>query len=389
MYLHPIPSKSMPFDSSADAPTQQSRLRLVYPLMALVAASALSACGGGDSASTLESASADVAAATSAENEFESAQASGRWSSRPRPPTRPSKPAPSPAPAPAPAPAPSPSPAPAPAPSPAPAPPAGAGRAVPMPLYGVTVDDVDDLPAITESLSRLSRMPTTRIVFDEYQPASDYRKAAVAINKVSYVMGEILDSQYLTTVNVQGYLDRTREYLAALGDVVDIWEIANEINGEWLGNNADVVAKMSGAYDIAKGQGRTTALTLYYNQDCWSKRSNEMFTWAQANIPERMKQGLDYVLVSYYEEDCNNLKPDWNAVFKRLETMFPNSRLGFGEVGTSKAADKAAYLQRYYALKPPVAKWAGGHFWWYFKQDMVPYTKPLWNTLNQAFANTP
>ena len=379
----------MPFYSSADAPTQQSRLRLVYPLMALVAASALSACGGGDSASTLESASADVAAATSAENEFESAQASGRWSSRPRPPTRPSKPAPSPAPAPAPAPAPSPSPAPAPAPSPAPAPPAGAGRAVPMPLYGVTVDDVDDLPAITESLSRLSRMPTTRIVFDEYQPASDYRKAAVAINKVSYVMGEILDSQYLTTVNVQGYLDRTREYLAALGDVVDIWEIANEINGEWLGNNADVVAKMSGAYDIAKGQGRTTALTLYYNQDCWSKRSNEMFTWAQANIPERMKQGLDYVLVSYYEEDCNNLKPDWSAVFKRLETMFPNSRLGFGEVGTSKAADKAAYLQRYYALKPPVAKWAGGHFWWYFKQDMVPYTKPLWNTLNQAFANTP
>jgi len=389
MYLHPIPSKSMPFDSSADAPTQQSRLRLVYPLMALVAASALSACGGGDSASTLESASADVAAATSAENEFESAQASGRWSSRPRPPTRPSKPAPSPAPAPAPAPAPSPSPAPAPAPSPAPAPPAGAGRAVPMPMYGVTVDDVSSLAAITESLSRLSRMPTTRIVFDEYQPASDYRKAAVAINKVSYVMGEILDSQYLTTVNVQGYLDRTREYLAALGDVVDIWEIANEINGEWLGNNADVVAKMSGAYDIAKGQGRTTALTLYYNQDCWSKRSNEMFTWAQANIPERMKQGLDYVLVSYYEEDCNNLKPDWSAVFKRLETMFPNSRLGFGEVGTSKAADKAAYLQRYYALKPPVAKWAGGHFWWYFKQDMVPYTKPLWNTLNQAFANTP
>ncbi|HQD16855.1 MAG TPA: hypothetical protein PLY54_15520, partial [Ottowia sp.] len=67
-----------------------------------------------------------------------------------------------------------------------------------MPLHGVTVDDVDNLSAITESLSRLSRTATTRIVFDEYQPASDYRKAAVAINKVSYVMGEILDSQYLT-----------------------------------------------------------------------------------------------------------------------------------------------------------------------------------------------
>lgn len=260
---------------------------------------------------------------------------------------------------------------------------------MPLPLYGVTVDDVSGLSAITEALSKLSRPPTTRIVFDEYQPASRYRAATVAINKVSYVMGEILDSQYLTTVNVQGYLDRTNEYLGALGDVVDIWEIANEINGEWLGNNSDVVAKMSGAYDIVKSQGRTTALTLYYNEDCWSKRSNEMFTWAQANIPDRMKQGLDYVLVSYYENDCNNLKPDWNAVFKKLATMFPNSRLGFGEVGTSKSAKKAAYLQRYYALKPPVANYVGGYFWWYFRQDMVPYTKPLWNTLNQAIASTP
>ena len=354
-----------PSDSSADAPTQRSRPRLVYPLMALVAASTLSACGGGDSGAAPEYATVFPGTTIGSADEIESMQAND---SRRRP---------------------TPNPSPAPTPTPAPAPSGNAGRPVPMPLYGVTVDDISKLPAITESLSRLSRTATTRIVFDEYQPASDYRKAAVAINKVSYVMGEILDSQYLTTVNVQGYLDRTREYLAALGDVVDIWEIANEINGEWLGNNADVVAKMSGAYDIAKGQGRTTALTLYYNQDCWSKRSNEMFTWAQANIPERMKQGLDYVLVSYYEEDCNNLKPDWSTVFKRLETMFPNSRLGFGEVGTSKAADKAAYLQRYYALKPPVAKWAGGHFWWYFKQDMVPYTKPLWNTLNQALVARP
>ena len=136
-----------------------------------------------------------------------------------------------------------------------------------MPMYGVTVDDVSKLKTITDSLSRLSRTPTTRIVFDEYQQASDNRKAAGAINKVSYVMGEILDSQYLTTVNVQGYLDRTREYMATLGDVVDIWEIANEINGEWLGNNADVVAKMSGAYDIAKGQGRTFVASLGFGRE--------------------------------------------------------------------------------------------------------------------------
>ena len=269
------------------------------------------------------------------------------------------------------------------------APPQGAGRTVPTPIYGVTVDDISGLSDITQSLSRLSRTPTTRIVFDEYVPASYYRKAAVEINKVSYVMGEILDSFYMNTVNVQGYKDRTNEYLSTLGDVVDIWEIGNEINGEWLGNNTDVVAKMTGAYDIVKGQGRTTALTLYYNKDCWSKSSNEMFTWTEANVPARMRQGLDYVLISYYEEDCNNLKPDWNAVFTRLATLFPSAKLGFGEVGTSKADKKAAYLQSYYALKPPVANYVGGYFWWYFRQDMVPYTQPLWNTLNNAIAATP
>lgn len=260
---------------------------------------------------------------------------------------------------------------------------------MPLPLYGVTVDDVSGLPSITEALSKLSRTPTTRIVFDEFQPASSYRQAAVAIHQVSYVMGEILDSQYMNTVSVQGYLDRTSEYLSTLGDMVDIWEIGNEINGEWLGKNVDVVAKMSGAYDLAKSQGRTAALTLYYNQDCWSNPSNEMFTWAQSNIPDRMKLGLDYVLVSYYEEDCNNLKPDWNAVFAKLSAMFPNSKLGFGEVGTSNALTKAAYLQRYYALKPPVANYVGGYFWWYFREDMVPYTQPLWSTLNDAIASTP
>ena len=260
------------------------------------------------------------------------------------------------------------------------------GRIVPSPLHGVTIDDISRLPDITTSLSKLAKMPTTRIVFDENVAPSYYRNAAVAINKVSYVMGEILDSQYMNTVTVPGYIDRTNQYLNALSDVVDIWEIGNEINGEWLGSNADVVAKMTGAYDLVKAQNKTAALTLYYNQDCWSNKSNEMFTWANTNVPYRMKQGLDYVLISYYEADCNNLKPDWPTVFHKLALMFPNSKIGFGEVGTTSRTGKAAYLTRYYDMKINEPKYIGGHFWWYGRQDMVPYTKALWSTLNTAIS---
>lgn len=260
------------------------------------------------------------------------------------------------------------------------------GRIVPTPLYGVTIDDISRLPDITTSLSKLAKMPTTRIVFDEYVAPSYYRNAAVAISKVSYVMGEILDSYYMPTVNVQGYINRTSQYLNALSDVVDIWEIGNEINGEWLGTNADVVAKMSGAYDLVKSQNKTAALTLYYNQDCWEKKSNEMFTWANANVPYRMKQGLDYVFISYYEADCNNLKPDWPTVFKKLAAMFPNSKIGFGEVGSTSRTRKAEYLTRYYTMKINEPRYVGGYFWWYGRQDFVPYTKTLWTTLNSAIS---
>ena len=54
---------------------------------------------------------------------------------------------------------------------------------------------------------------------------------------------------------------------------------------------------------------------------------NEMFTWAQANIPAAMKAGLDYVFISYYPEDCNNYWPSqagWQSVFDQLHRMFPD-----------------------------------------------------------------
>ena len=263
------------------------------------------------------------------------------------------------------------------------------GRIVPTPIYGVTVDDVSRLSDITRSLSSLAYRPTTRIVFDEFVNPDYYRKPAVEISKVSYVMGEILDSYYVKQYSVDGYIQRTNQYLNALSDVVDIWEVANEVNGEWLGANADVVAKMTNAYNIVKSQNKAAAVTLYYNQDCWSKPANEMFKWAEANVPAYMKQGLDYVWISYYEDDCNGLKPNWQQVFDKLHVMFPNSKIGFGEVGTSRKTKKAEYLTRYYTMKITTPNYVGGHFWWYFRQDMVPVTKELWTTLNTAIKAEP
>ena len=70
--------------------------------------------------------------------------------------------------------------------------------------------------------------------------------------------------------------------------------------------------------------------------------------------------------------------------FDELGVMFPNSKIGFGECGTKIAANKATYVDRYYRMKIDHPRWVGGDFWWYFAEDMVPSTAPLWATLDKA-----
>lgn len=249
-------------------------------------------------------------------------------------------------------------------------------------IWGVTVDDPWNVEPTVDALARLPRRPLARIVFDEGQPARAYAPVVASIHEVSDVMGELLDSFYVPTVGVPEYVDRAKEYLDTLGTTVDVWEVGNEVNGEWLGASSDVVAKVKGAYDLVKARGRPAALTLYYNEGCWESRDHEMFTWVSANVPASMRAGLDFVWVSYYEDDCNGLQPDWPAVFERLARIFPNAKLGIGECGTTRSAAKSSYLARYYTLDVPEPRFVGGYFWWYFSSDMVPASRPLWQELH-------
>jgi hypothetical protein len=265
-------------------------------------------------------------------------------------------------------------------------------RAVPDPLYGVTIDTVNPLADIVTSLSKFSHKPTVRIVFDEGQQPSTYAQAVMQIQPVGYILGMIADSTAIGQYTAPQYAQRATDYLNAFGSQVDIWEVGNEINGEWLGS--DVPAKMTNAYNVFKTAGKRTALTLYYNglddnQNCYSNKNNLMFRWAQANVPETMKQGLDYVFISFYEQDCPGVSKDWNTVFMQLHQMFPNAKIGFGENGTTKPTDpqslKLQYINEYYPVWVDVPCYTAGHFWWNYANDYKDST--VWNALNTAMNN--
>ncbi|XPS90044.1 putative transmembrane protein [Desulfosarcina variabilis str. Montpellier] len=259
------------------------------------------------------------------------------------------------------------------------------------PIFGVTIDDISNPNAIIESLSSLARCPFARIVFDEYVQPAYYKDAVRKFHTVAGIMGEILDSYYVKEYSQEAYAERTHSYVQAMAEDVDVWEVGNEINGEWLGPGA--MAKAAAAYDIVKAAGEPTALTLYYNgtyddgtptaNNCWEAPENQMQVWAEKNVPKRMKQGLDWVLVSFYEGDCENISPDWDQVFAELHRIFPNSKLGFGEVGTNNSSRKEEILRRYYSMNRIRPEFIGGFFWWYFKQDMTPKNTNLWNILNE------
>ena len=86
-----------------------------------------------------------------------------------------------------------------------------------------------------------------------------------------------------------------------------------------------------------------------------------------------MKEGLDYLFVSYYEDDNEGFAPDWSEIFTDLQSAFPASKLGIGECGNTAAdatqASKKAMMRRYYTMPRYVKNYVGGYFWWYFVQD--------------------
>ena len=72
---------------------------------------------------------------------------------------------------------------------------------------------------------------------------------------MSCVMGELLDSSDEAGISTARLAERVRSYLSALGGKVDLWEIGNEVNGNWTGPYPVVSAKLTAAYKEVNAAG--------------------------------------------------------------------------------------------------------------------------------------
>jgi hypothetical protein len=273
-------------------------------------------------------------------------------------------------------------------------PPTNCTTAPPQTIYGITIEDTESPEQIINTVNRVRqgtrKEVAVRVVIDpEHDLGDEQFKTRLAALKSAgvKVMALLGDSHDLyrfgsgsdfNPTDVSRYRRRVQKALATFGESVDIWEIGNEVNGEWSGwkekerkdatqdwekvspekrarRRQWVYNQIKAAYDVLQPADKCMAITFYYNDDhqghsCWPKPQDlsdgsayEMVNWASEYFTDKeMRDHIKYVFISYYENtECGKLLSGddevdagrFAGVLGMLSEKFTNADLGFGEFG--------------------------------------------------------
>jgi hypothetical protein len=269
----------------------------------------------------------------------------------------------------------------------------------PGPLYGVTIDDIANISSVVSAAETLPHTSTTRVYLDPTEPASYYKSALQELAPHSYVMGEILDSSNMKSMTVSAEQTRVSSLLSTLGSTVDVWEVGNEVNGNWTGSYSTGAQTLVNTYNQVAADGGRSALTLYENSwapDKCGDGTSELTPqqYSSQYVPASVRDGIDYVLLSWYPTQCSGLSGNVPvstiaAEVQGLHTLYPNALIGFGELGlpnqtnSSTEAEAESIMAYYYGIAVSEPYYIGGYFWWYWDEDLSLSGMPA--ALHNAF----
>jgi hypothetical protein len=262
-------------------------------------------------------------------------------------------------------------------------------------ILGVTFDDDLANSEDKAAIQGLVHTPTSRVVVDPGVSAGTYKSRMSALSPYTYWMVELVDSSYMAGDSQSTVQSLTNSMVSGIGNTADLWEIGNEVNGNWLSNEsngADVIPKIDYMYNTVAAAGGKTVLTFFYEGEpsdpnnciATGHGGNDMFTWIATNFTnapttktQAIRTGVNYVGVSWYPDQCPGENPNWGAVFTKLAGIFPNAQVGFTELGTANPENGSAFEQNeistYYPMQAAVgglpANYFGGYFWWYFAEE--------------------
>lgn len=282
----------------------------------------------------------------------------------------------------------------------------GTAQSPSAPLRGITLTSIKDLDKTLSVIRSSEKKLTVRVVIQHNFSIEQYRQAIEALRPHAYIMVEVLDATNWAPANAESLKDLTEQAISSFGDKVDIWEIGNELNGSWLGNSPqEINQKVEAAYDVVKAHGGRTAITLNYwsHRGCYEKSWENLGSFVKT-MPQKLRQ-VDYMFLSVYEFSCSPAQrpsaDELSATLKQLGKTFSSAKLGIGEIaangpnddnGESSLRTKQRIAKRYYGMQNELAqsignRYVGGYFWWYFYEDAVTRSAPMWPTLKQLLNN--
>lgn len=236
-------------------------------------------------------------------------------------------------------------------------------------LFGLTLDSVDNTISIIAGLVNLPRV-TFRVVLDYETDPRDYLDACKELSTIADIMLQPVDSFTMSKYRLRDYSKRFSESLLLLGKYAKYLECGNEVNGEWTGTASEVADKVNNALAQADKFGIASVVTYFYDGD----EPYQMEAWARTHVLDP-----DIVLASVYPNSSTD-RPNFNAMFSSLESLFPKRPKGFGEYGTENAAGKnpSSILMRANLVRvieryiPPVhvTNFIGGGFYWDAYEDV-------------------
>ena len=262
------------------------------------------------------------------------------------------------------------------------------------PPWGFTLTDLrpghPDVRSVADLAGATGRKAAVRMVFDLERGADTYAdKVATAKRDGLIVVGQILDSVYMAKVDMDRWQARVAEFVQTLPDVA-VWEIGNEVNGDWLGEGVADKVDYAARYVKEHSQARTMLTLLWELGE--SEPETSMFTWLEANLPPERRAAIDEVGLSVYP-DVHPLGVSLDRVLTAVHREFPTQRVSITELGYriaknpntwwsgSRDTDQArAKESEFYGLAIRGYPYSGGGpYWWHFTQEAPP-DSPLWRT---------
>lgn len=242
-------------------------------------------------------------------------------------------------------------------------------------IYGVTLDDIDEVDSAIPSLRDLPFKPMARVVVDNGRDLSDYLEPVKRLLTVCDVMIQVQDSFDDSSLTTSAYVKKFVDLIDLFQGVnIAMWEIGNEVSGDWLSPN--IWQKVKQCAVIAQNKNLKTAITFFMDED--------LAPFLQSHEPVH----CDVVLISCYPstpKELRKMNERLPGVLDELKSYCTATEAGVGEYGPEEWDSKHTIAVRSKLVE--VFDLYNGGFYWDFQQDCVPKRKAIWRTISDTWKN--